>query len=159
MMREAPLPEHEDRIAASARITLLVEFLSAMRSVLEGTAALRLRAPDPPGQWKLPALTVDRDRRTALVNAVRAAIATAAVAAYWIAARWADAGGAAVIVAVVSSLFATMPNPMRSAFDFFKGIVIALPLAFIVGQLILPALPGLVWLLVAVTPVLVTCAL
>jgi uncharacterized membrane protein YccC len=163
-MRTAPLQPGEDRAAAAARITLLIEFLGALRLVLEGLAALRLRAPDPPsqwksGQWKLPTLTVDRDQKVALVNAVRAAIATAIVTAYWIATRWADLAGAAVMVAVVSSLFATVPNPMRSAWEYFKGAAISVPLAFVVGQVLLPELQGLFWLLLLVALVLIPCAL
>ena len=158
-MRGAPLQPHEDRAAAAARITLLIEFLGAARQVLEGLAALRLRAPDPPGQWKLPALTIDRDTEVAVVNAVRAAIATTIVTAYWIATRWADLAGAAVMVAVMSSLFATMPNPLRSAWDFLKGTAFSVPAAFLVGQLMLPHLPGLPWLLALTGLVLLPAAL
>ncbi|MDQ0390742.1 FUSC family protein [Labrys monachus] len=158
-MREAPVPAHEDRVGAAARLTLLVEFLAAVKAVLHGLAALRLRAPDPQRDWRPPALLIDRDKSGALINATRAAIATAIVTAYWIATRWADLGGAAVMVSVVSSLFATMPNPMRSAFDYFKGGVISILPAFVVGQLVLPALPGFGWVLAAVTPVLVPAAL
>jgi len=158
-MRTAPLQPTEDRAAAAARLTLLIEFLAALRLVLEGLAALRLRAPDPPGQWKLPTLTIDRDQKVALINAVRAAIATAVVTAYWIATRWADLAGAAVMVAVVSSLFATMPNPMRSSLEFLKGAALAVPAAFLVGQLVLPQLQGLFWLLLLIAIVLIPAAL
>lgn len=158
-MRTAPLHDDEDRAAAAARITLLIEFLGAVRLVLEGLAALRLRAPDAPGQWKLPTLTIDRDQKVAVINAIRAAIATAVVTAYWIATRWADLAGAAVMVAVMSSLFATMPNPMRSAWEFLKGAALSVPAAFVVGQLMLPQLPGLFWLLLLISVVLIPCAL
>jgi uncharacterized membrane protein YccC len=158
-MRTAPLQPGEDRAAAAARITLLIEFLAALRLVLEGLAALRLRAPDAPGQWKLPTLTIDRDQKLAFVNAVRAAIATAVITAYWIATRWADLAGAAVMVAVVSSLFATMPNPVRSTLEFLKGTALAVPAAFVVGQVLLPQLQGLVWLVLLVAIVLVPAAL
>ena len=158
-MRQAPLPPHEDRIGAAARITVLVEFLGAMRAVLEGLAALRLRKPDAPGHWIPPTLVIDRDHSNALINAVRAGIATLIVTGYWIATRWADIGGAAVMVAVVSSLFATMPNPMRSIFDYFKGAVISVLPAFVVGQLVLPLLPGFAWILIVVSLMLLPCAL
>ncbi|WP_413989619.1 FUSC family protein [Labrys okinawensis] len=161
-MRTAPLQQSEDRAAAAARITLLIEFLAALGLVLEGLTALRLRAPDPPGppgQWKLPTLTIDRDQKVAFVNAVRAAIATAVVTAYWIATRWADLAGAAVMVAVVSSLFATMPNPMRSSLEFLKGTAFSVPAAFVVGQVLLPELQGLFWLLLLIALVLVPVAL
>ncbi|GLS21925.1 fusaric acid resistance protein [Labrys miyagiensis] len=161
-MRTAPLQPGEDRAAAAARITLLIEFLAALSLVLEGLTALRLRAPDPPGppgQWKLPTLTIDRDQNVAFVNAVRAAIATAVVTAYWIATRWADLAGAAVMVAVVSSLFATMPNPMRSSLEFLKGAAFSVPAAFLVGQVLLPELQGLFWLLLLIALVLVPVAL
>ena len=61
-------------------------------------------------------------------------------------------------MAVVSSLFATV-NPIRSTFDYFKGAVISVLPAFVVGQLVLPLLPGFAWILVIVSLMLVPCAL
>jgi uncharacterized membrane protein YccC len=94
-----------------------------------------------------------------LRNAVRAALATSLVAAFWIATQWADAEGATIIVAVVSSLFASRPAPIRTAFGFFKGTLLAVPFAFVVGQLLLPAFPGFGWFVLFVVPVLIPGAL
>jgi uncharacterized membrane protein YccC len=94
-----------------------------------------------------------------LRNAIRAALATSLVAAFWIATQWSDAAGATIIVAVVSSLFASRPAPIRTAFGFFKGTLLSVPFAFVVGQLLLPAFPGFGWFVLFVVPVLVPGAL
>ncbi|WP_292253351.1 FUSC family protein, partial [Mesorhizobium sp.] len=64
-----------------------------------------------------------------------------------------------ILVAVVSSLFATRPDPVQSAWGFFTGTLIALPFAFLVGQVALPALPGFGWFTLFVVPILVPAAL
>ncbi|MBN9272498.1 MAG: FUSC family protein, partial [Mesorhizobium sp.] len=67
--------------------------------------------------------------------------------------------GVVIIVAVVSSLFAPRPNPVQVAWGFFKGTLIALPVAFVISQYALPAFPGFGWFIVFVVPVLVPAAL
>lgn len=156
---DAPAVEDEDYVGVTARLTILTELLGALKATLRGLSALRLRSPDRVAPQALPALTIHRDHRAALTNAVRAAVASLCVTAFWMATRWADAAGVAVIVAVVSSLFASMPDPMQSAWSFFRGTFIAAPFAFLVGQLLLPALPGFGWFVLLVAPVLVGAGL
>ncbi|OWK20205.1 hypothetical protein AJ88_34395 [Mesorhizobium amorphae CCBAU 01583] len=90
---------------------------------------------------------------------MRAALATLLVAAFWLTTKWSEAAGTVILVAVVSSLFAARPDPVDSAWGFFKGTLLALPFAFLVGQIALPALPGFGWFVVFVVPIMVPAAL
>jgi uncharacterized membrane protein YccC len=158
--RAAPLPEDvPDRIGAAARLAMGAEFAAALANVLDGLDAIRHPGRAMGREARQPALVIHRDRRAALRNAVRAALATSLVAAFWIATQWADAAGATIIVAVVSSLFASRPAPIRTSFGFFKGTLLAVPFAFVVGQLLLPAFPGFGWFVLFVVPVLIPGAL
>ena len=90
---------------------------------------------------------------------MRAALATFLVAVFWLTTKWSEAAGTVILVAVVSSLFASRPNPVQSAWGFFKGTLLALPFAFLVAQIALPALPGFGWFTLFVVPILVPAAL
>jgi uncharacterized membrane protein YccC len=158
--RRGPLPEDgPDRIGAAARFAMAAEFADALASVLRGLDAVRNPGRSQSAEPRQPALLIHRDRRAAFRNAVRAALATSLVAAFWIATQWADAQGVTIIVAVVSSLFASRPAPIQTAFGFFKGTLLAVPFAFVVGQLLLPAFPGFGWFVLFVVPVLIPGAL
>jgi uncharacterized membrane protein YccC len=147
-----------DRIGFAARLAMAAEFAEAFREVLRGLDALRPGARGAQAQGQ-PALLVHRDREAASRNALRAAVATTLVAAGWLATQWADAVSVTIIVAVVSILFASRPAPVEAALRFFRGTLLAVPFAFLVGQLMLPALPGFGWFVLFVVPVLVPAAL
>jgi uncharacterized membrane protein YccC len=158
--RNGQVPEQvPDRIGAVARLAMAAEFADAFAGVLDGLDAVRHRGRSHGNDTRQPALVIHRDRRAALRNAVRAALATSLVAAFWIATQWADAEGATIIVAVVSSLFASRPAPIQTALGFFKGTLFAAPFAFVVGQWLLPAFPGFGWFVLFVIPVLIPGAL
>lgn len=148
----------DDPVGMMARLTLVGEFLDGLKAAMNGLAALRTRSQADKGDKEPPALLVHRDRNAAAINAVRAAIATTLMTSYWMATKHADAAAAAIIVAVVCSLFASMPNSVQASWGFFKGTLAAVPFAFVVSQLILPLFPGLFWFAVFVTPVLVPAA-
>ncbi|MER9234281.1 FUSC family protein [Mesorhizobium sp. M0622] len=153
-------PGHDnDRVGTVTRLTIAADFAEAMQQVLRGLDALRSPSPRASRERRQPALVVHRDYRAASRNAVRAAVATLLVAAFWLTTKWSDAAGTVILVAVVSSLFAARPDPIRSAWSFFEGTLLALPFAFLVGQLALPALPGFGWFMVFVVPILVPAAL
>jgi len=152
--------EGDDKVGTVARLTLAAEFAASLKEVLLGLDAVRQPASsDRSKNRQQPALMIHRDREAALRNAVRAALATTLVIAFWMATRWADVAGVAVIVAVVSSLFASRPAPLESSWEFFKGTLLAVPFSFVVGQIALPALPGFGWFMLLVIPVLVIGAL
>ncbi|MDN5928253.1 MAG: FUSC family protein [Hyphomicrobiales bacterium] len=158
--RKGPVSKDiSDRIGTVARLAMAAEFADALAGVLDGLDAVRHPGRPERDETRQPALVIHRDGRAALRNAVRAALATSLVAAFWIATQWADAEGATIIVAVVSSLFASRPAPIRTAFGFFKGTLVAVPFAFVVGQVLMPALPGFGWFVLFVIPVLIPGAL
>lgn len=152
-------PWGDDRIGMMARLTLLGEFIDSLKATLDGLSALGSRSQYISGSRKPPALPVYRDHNTALVNAIRAIVATALMTAYWMQTKHSDAAAAAIIVAVVCSLFASMPNPLQTSWGFFRGTLYAVPFAFILSQLVLPHFPGLFWFAIFIIPVLVPAAI
>ncbi|CAN7450258.1 FUSC family protein [Mesorhizobium sp. LjNodule214] len=156
---EMPAGQDGDKVGAITRLTIAADFAEALKQVLRGLDALRSPISRPARDPRQPALVVHRDYHAAWRNAVRAALATLLVAAFWLTTKWSEAAGTVILVAVVSSLFAARPDPVDSAWGFFKGTLLALPFAFLVGQIALPALPGFGWFVVFVVPIMVPAAL
>ncbi|MER9300989.1 FUSC family protein [Mesorhizobium sp. M0621] len=158
-MPDASIDQGDDRVGTITRLTIAADFAEAFKQVLRGLDALRAPATRPARGSRQPALVVHRDYSGASRNAVRAALATLLVAAFWLTTKWSEAAGTVILVAVVSSLFAARPDPVQVAWSFFKGTLLALPFAFLVGQVALPALPGFGWFMLFVVPILVPTAL
>ncbi|WP_027162573.1 FUSC family protein [Mesorhizobium sp. WSM1293] len=158
-MPDASTDQGDDRVGTITRLTIAADFADALKQVLRGLDALRAPATRPARGSRQPALVVHRDYAGAARNAVRAALATLLVAAFWLTTKWSEAAGTVILVAVVSSLFAARPDPVQVAWGFFKGTLLALPFAFLVGQIALPALPGFGWFMLFVVPILVPTAL
>ena len=152
--------EGEDPVGTVTRLTVAGEFAQSLRETLRGLDALRRpKTERAMRERRQPALVAHRDHHAAWRNAIRATVATMLVAAFWLATRWSEAAGTVILVAVVSSLFASRPAPAQVAWGFFKGSLLALPFAFLIGQLALPLLPGFGWFALFVVPVLVPAAL
>ncbi|TPJ34376.1 FUSC family protein [Mesorhizobium sp. B2-8-3] len=149
----------EDKVGTITRLTIAGDFAEALKQVMRGLDALRSPVSRKSSERGQPALVVHRDYQAAWRNAVRAALATLLVAIFWLTTKWSEAAGTVILVAVVSSLFAARPDPVQSAWGFFTGTLIALPFAFLVGQVALPALPGFGWFTLFVVPILVPAAL
>ncbi|MDX8451501.1 FUSC family protein [Mesorhizobium sp. VK9D] len=149
----------EDKVGTITRLTIAGDFAEALKQVLRGLDALRSPISRKSNERSQPALVVHRDYQAAWRNAARAALATLLVAIFWLTTKWSEAAGTVILVAVVSSLFAARPDPVRSAWGFFTGTLIALPFAFLVGQVALPALPGFGWFTLFVVPIMVPAAL
>lgn len=158
-MPDASTDQGDDRVGTITRLTIAADFAEALKQVLRGLDALRAPVTRPVRGSRQPALVVHRDYPGAARNAVRAALATLLVAAFWLTTKWSEAAGTVILVAVVSSLFAARPDPVQVAWGFFKGTLLALPFAFLVGQMALPALPGFGWFMLFVVPILVPTAL
>ncbi|MER9746938.1 FUSC family protein [Mesorhizobium sp. M0140] len=158
-MADTSTDQGNDRIGTITRLTIAADFADALKQVLRGLDALRAPATRPARGSRQPALVVHRDYAGASRNALRAALATLLVAAFWLTTKWSEAAGTVILVAVVSSLFAARPDPVQVAWGFFKGTLLALPFAFLVGQIALPALPGFGWFMLFVVPILVPTAL
>jgi len=149
----------EDKVGTITRLTIAGDFAEALKQVMRGLDALRSPVSRKSNERGQPALVVHRDYQAAWRNAVRAALATLLVAIFWLTTKWSEAAGTVILVAVVSSLFAARPDPVQSAWGFFTGTLIALPFAFLVGQVALPTLPGFGWFTLFVVPILVPAAL
>ncbi|MEI9403601.1 FUSC family protein [Mesorhizobium argentiipisi] len=154
-----PNDNGEDKVGTITRLTIAGDFAEALKQVMRGLDALRSPVSRTSSERGQPALVVHRDYQAAWRNAVRAALATLLVAIFWLTTKWSEAAGTVILVAVVSSLFASRPDPVQSAWGFFTGTLIALPFAFLVGQVALPALPGFGWFTLFVVPILVPAAL
>ncbi len=119
-----------------ARMAVLLRQAQAAADAL--AAVERGEAPvDAP-----PALSAHRDVQMATIYGLRSALAFVALAGFWLATGWTAAAGALILACVVCSLFASRENAEQIGFFFLRGILYALPVAFFVGQLLLPQLSG-----------------
>lgn len=148
-----------DRIGAITRLVVAAEFADMLKQVLRGLEALRSPKHGKRRDTRQPALVIHRDYDGAIRNAIRAAVATLLFSAFWLATRWSELTGIIIIVGVVTSLFASRPDPMQVSWGFFKGTLLAMPVAFVIGQLVLPNLHGFGWFMAAVIPVLIPATL
>ncbi|WP_285433724.1 FUSC family protein [Pseudomonas sp. fls2-241-R2A-110] len=132
---------HDPRISSAqsyclARFTLLLDTAmaatTALRAVEEGRETV-----DPPRT-----LTPHRDLSLALVFGARSALAFLVVSCFWLATAWPAAAGALVLTCVVCSLFASRENGAQIGMSFMRGIFLAIPAAFFVGQILLPQWSG-----------------
>ncbi|MBC9251602.1 fusaric acid resistance protein [Pseudomonas alcaligenes] len=119
-----------------ARLAVLLRQFLFARQALQ--AVQRGEAPaDAP-----PALSWHRDLQTAAVYGLRSALAFLGLSTFWLLTAWPAASGALLLAAVVCSLFASRENADLIGMSFLRGIFYALPVAFVVGQLLLPQWSG-----------------
>lgn len=118
------------------RMVVLVRQLSrariALAAVEQGTAP---QDAPPPLSWH-------RDLQTAAVYGLRSSLTLLTLSAFWLATGWTAASGALLLAAVVCSLFASRENADLIGMAFLRGIFYALPVAFVVGQVLLPQWNG-----------------
>lgn len=118
------------------RLALLV------RQVLAAHDALRAveqgEAPDDAPK----AMSWHRDIQMASLYGFRSGLAFLIVAAFWMATAWTSAAGGLTMTAVLCSLFANRENAAQIGLSFLRGVIYSLPVAFIVGQLLLPQFSG-----------------
>ncbi|WP_434675263.1 FUSC family protein [Pseudomonas sp. D3-10] len=128
---------HEPRFSSAqsyclARFALLLDTAlaacAALSAVQEGRAAA-----DPPRT-----LAPHRDLSLAMVFGARSALAFLAVACFWLATAWPAASGALLLTCVVCSLFASRENGAQIGMSFLRGILLAVPTAFVIGEILLP---------------------
>lgn len=132
---------HDPQISA-AQSYCLVRFTLLMDTAMAAGAALKAveegkETVDPPRT-----LTPHRDLSLALVFGARSALAFLVVSCFWLATAWPAAAGALVLTCVVCSLFASRENGAQIGMSFMRGIFLAIPSAFIVGQILLPQWSG-----------------
>ena len=139
---------HDEHISSAehyclARLTLLLDnalaATLALRGVEEG------KAPEDVGD----SLAAHRDFPLALLFGARSALAFLAMASFWLATAWTAAPGGLVLTCVVCSLFASRENGAQIGMSFLRGILLAIPVAFVVGQILLPQWNGFAMLCMA----------
>lgn len=125
------------------RLLLLVTRMQvadqSLHAVEQGVAPRN--APDP--------LSWHSDWQTALIYGARSALAFLAFSAFWMATGWTFASGGILMTAVVCSLFASRDNAAQIGMMFLRGIFYAIPVAFVVGELVLPQLSSFAMLCLA----------
>ncbi len=119
-----------------ARLTVLLD------TAIGATAALKDvengRAPSDVQEG----LAVHRDWSIAMLFGARSALAFLAMVCFWLATGWLSAPGGLVLTCVVCGLFASKENGAQIGMFFIRGILIAIPVALLVGQFILPQWSG-----------------
>lgn len=117
-----------------------------LREVL-GQAMILLDAREAithPGSRRLrsPSLSWHRDRLVAGINAARAGIVFLATATFWLATGWNGGPIAMMLATLFSAFFASRDNPARVSMMFFKGMLAAIPSAFVFGHVLLAQANG-----------------
>ena len=107
-----------------------------------------------PGDDPRLVLNFHRDHRAAAINGLRAFLAVAAVGAFWIASAWTHGPAALVFVAIMLSLFSSVPRPDRVGWAFFYASLPAVAIALLLKFVVLPANSSFEFLSIAVGLVL-----
>ncbi|WP_460421790.1 FUSC family protein [Pseudomonas sp. ZL2] len=139
---------HDERISSAehyclARLTLLLDNAMAATLALSGVEEGKPAADVP------DSLAAHRDVSLALLFGSRSALAFLAMASFWLATAWQAAPGGLVLTCVVCSLFASRENGAQIGMSFLRGILLAIPVAFVVGQILLPELSSFAMLCLA----------
>jgi uncharacterized membrane protein YccC len=141
-LRPRLLDACHDPLISSAQSYCLARFTLLLDTAMAATAALKAveegrETVDPPRT-----LTPHRDLSLALVFGARSALAFLVVSCFWLATAWPAAAGALVLTCVVCGLFASRENGAQIGMSFMRGIFLAIPAAFFVGQILLPQWSG-----------------
>ncbi|MGE8294866.1 MAG: FUSC family protein [Pseudomonas sp.] len=136
----------QEHTLSSAQQLCLDRLMVLLIRIEDATRALRAveegRAPaDAPR-----ALSWHYDWQSALVYGARSALTFLVLAAFWLATGWPHATSALLLACVVCSLFARLEAAPQIGMMFLRGIFFALPVAFFVGQILMPQIDGFVML-------------
>ncbi|WP_110667222.1 FUSC family protein [Salinicola halophilus] len=83
-----------------------------------------------------------RDHLAAGINAVRAGLVLSALATFWILTAWNSAMVAMLLGTLFSAFFASRDNPIGITMMFYKGMLAAIPSAFLFGHVLLSQATG-----------------
>ncbi|MEQ6888751.1 FUSC family protein [Halomonas sp. CS7] len=93
-----------------------------------------------------------RDRLAAALNALRAGAVFVTLAAFWIASGW-DNGQVAMLMGTLgSAFFASRDDPAAASLTFAKGMLAAVPCAFLFGHVLLAQASGFPLLVLLLLP-------
>jgi len=87
-------------------------------------------------------LSWHRDHLAAGVNALRAGLVFAGLATFWILTHWSSGQVAMLLGTLFSAFFASRDNPVAITMMFYKGMLAAIPSAFLFGHVLLAQANG-----------------
>ncbi|WP_235041505.1 FUSC family protein [Vreelandella profundi] len=92
-----------------------------------------------PGRYKLRSsqLAWHRDHLAASINAIRSGLVFSLLATFWIITAWQSAMVAMMLGTLFSAFFASRDNPIAITMMFYKGMLAAIPSAFLFGHVLL----------------------
>ena len=92
-----------------------------------------------PGRYKLRSsqLAWHRDHLAASINAIRSGLVFSLLAIFWIVTAWQSAMIAMMLGTLFSAFFASRDNPIAITMMFYKGMLAAIPSAFLFGHVLL----------------------
>ncbi|AZC91208.1 Tetrapartite efflux system, inner membrane component FusBC-like [Pseudomonas chlororaphis subsp. piscium] len=132
------LDASHDSAISSAQSYCLARFTLLLDTALAAGAALQAVEEGKAPVEQPATLSPHRDLSLALLFGARSALAFLTVACFWLATAWPAASGAMLLTCVVCGLFASRENGAQIGMSFMRGIFLAIPVAFVVGQILLP---------------------
>nr|WP_298373461.1 FUSC family protein [uncultured Halomonas sp.] len=126
--------------------TLSLRVLLGLREIL-GHASIMLEARatiDHPEAHRLrsPSLSWHRDHLVAGLNGLRAGVVFSFVAVFWLMTSWTSGTTALLLATLFSGIFASYPNPAKVGTVLLKGMLVAIPSAFLFGHVLLSQANG-----------------
>ena len=144
----ATAPETLDVLAVAARLEDIVEQLQFARAHLMGIVQGRTGRDVTP-------ISYHRDQRAAIINGLRAAIATLLAGGFWIATAWSSGTQMLAALLPVCTLLGTSDYPEKASAAFTRGIALAGLLAVICEFFLLAQVDGFPLLVVVFGPFIV----
>ena len=144
----ATAPETLDVLALAARLEDIVEQLQFARDRLIGIIEGRTGRDITP-------ISYHRDQRAAVINGVRAAIATLLAGTFWIATAWSAGTQMLAAVLPICALLGTSDYPEPASIAFTRGIVLAGVLGVLCEFLLLAQVDGFPLLMVVFGPFII----
>nr|WP_290693484.1 FUSC family protein [Halomonas sp. UBA3074] len=93
-------------------------------------------------QLRSSPLAWHRDYLAAGINALRSGVLFALLATFWIVTAWQSAMIAMMLGTLFSAFFASRENPLAITMMFYKGMLVAIPSAFLFGHVLLSQANG-----------------
>lgn len=93
-------------------------------------------------QLRSSPLAWHRDRLAASINALRSGLVFSLLATLWIVTAWQSAMVAMMLGTLFSAFFASRDNPLAITMMFYKGMLVAIPSAFLFGHVLLSQAHG-----------------
>ncbi|ALM53431.1 FUSC family protein [Halomonas huangheensis] len=146
--------EQEDSVNpdVALRFRLLIGLREALGHALVIIDAREAMHTPSQRHLKAPSLAWHRDHLTAVLNALRSGLIFALLASFWVLTSWDNGQTAMLLGTLFSAMFATRENPAMVAAMFGRGMLFAIPSAFLFGHILLSQAHGFGMLVLAFFP-------